>query len=83
MLVDQDDTDVLALGREALEGGLDRGVVGLVVYDEEVLLGVGGWGDVLWIGVSALATLGPGEGEREDLRQFQQAADLLRSPSSR
>ena len=47
MLVDQDDADVFPLGREALKGGLDGGIVCLAVDDEEVLLVVGGCGDML------------------------------------
>lgn len=51
MLVDQDNADILALRREAVEGGLDGGRVGFGVDDEEVLLVVGRWGDVLSHGV--------------------------------
>ena len=40
VLIDQDDADVLALGGEAVEGGLDGGGVGLAVHHEEVLLRV-------------------------------------------
>lgn len=48
MLVDQHDADVLALGGEALEGGLDGRRVGLPVDHEEVLLRVRRVRDVLF-----------------------------------
>ena len=54
MLVDQHDTDVLALGGEALEGGLDGRRVRLAVYHEEVLLRVRRVRDVLFRCVSKL-----------------------------
>lgn len=38
MLIDQDDPNILALGRKGLKGALDGGVVGLAVHDQEVLL---------------------------------------------
>jgi hypothetical protein len=41
MLVDEQDGNVLALGGEAVKGGLDGSVVRLCVDDEEVLLRVG------------------------------------------
>jgi hypothetical protein len=40
VLVDQEDSNVLALGSELVEGGLDGRVLGLGVDDEEVLLAV-------------------------------------------
>lgn len=46
MLVDQDNTNVLALD-EFVEVGLDGGIVGLVIDHEEVLLRVWGCSDML------------------------------------
>lgn len=47
MLVDEQNGNVLALGGEAIEGGLDGRRLGLCVDDEKVLLAVGRLGDVL------------------------------------
>lgn len=49
MLVDEDDSDILPLFREPLEGRLDGRILGLVVDDEEVLLCFGAGRDVLSI----------------------------------
>lgn len=38
MLVDQQNRNVLALRSEAIEGGLDGGIIRLAVYDKKVLL---------------------------------------------
>lgn len=47
MLIDQQDSNVLALGGETVEGGFNVLVLGFGVDNEEVLLGVRGLGDVL------------------------------------
>lgn len=47
MLVYEQDGDVFALRRESLECGLDVRVLGLGIYDEEVLLRVRWLRDVL------------------------------------
>jgi hypothetical protein len=47
MLVDEQNRNILALGREALERGFDLRCFGSGVHDEEVLLRVGGRGYVL------------------------------------
>ena len=47
MLVDQNDSNVLAVFCEAVECLLDCLVGRLLVYDEIILLGVGSWRDVL------------------------------------
>jgi hypothetical protein len=48
MLVDQDDSNILALLGEVLERLLDLGGLGLAVNNEEVSLGIWAVGDVLW-----------------------------------
>ncbi len=47
MLVNKHNRDILPLLRERIEHALDRRRLGFLVDDEEVLLGVGGIGDVL------------------------------------
>jgi hypothetical protein len=61
MLVDQNYPDVLPLGREPLECGLDGGVVRLAVDYKEVLLVVWRRGDMLDLLVSV-------EGYEDDYR---------------
>jgi hypothetical protein len=48
MLVYEQNGDVFAVLREALKGSFNGGVLGLLVDDEEVLLGVWRSGDVLF-----------------------------------
>jgi hypothetical protein len=52
VLVYEEDGDVFPLGREIVEGSFDNGVLGFAVDDEEVLLRVWGFGDVLVDGQS-------------------------------
>lgn len=47
MLVNQNNANVLSLGREALKGRLDSGILRLVVHHKEVLLRVWGSRNVL------------------------------------
>ena len=47
MLIDKQNRNILPLIREAVECGFDLGCFGFGVHDEEVLLGVRGWGYVL------------------------------------
>jgi len=56
MLIDQENSNILSLAREAREGGLDRCGLGLGVDDEEVLLGIWRRGDMLII-ISAMQCL--------------------------
>jgi hypothetical protein len=46
MLVDQNNANVLALRREAVEGGLDGGIVGVGAHHQKVLLRIGRRRDV-------------------------------------
>lgn len=48
MLVNQDNANILPLGREALKGRLDRSIIRLVVHHKEVLLRVWGSRNVLF-----------------------------------
>lgn len=48
MLIDQEHGDILALLGEGLESPLNLRVLGLAIDDEEVSLGVGWVGDMLW-----------------------------------
>jgi hypothetical protein len=47
MLVDQQDSNILSLGREPFKSFFDSRIVRLVVNDEEVLLGIRGLRDML------------------------------------
>jgi hypothetical protein len=47
VLVDEENGDILALGREAVECCFDGRILGLCVDDEEVLLAIRGLRDVL------------------------------------
>lgn len=81
MLVDQHYPNVLPLGREPLKSSLDRGVIRLGVYYEEVLLVVWRCGDML----PAVLVEGDGltEGfgwERGDALRCQPGEDQSRSP---
>ncbi|KAF2637531.1 hypothetical protein P280DRAFT_482964 [Massarina eburnea CBS 473.64] len=58
MLVYEQNRNVLALGHETVEGGLDVCVLRLGVYDEEVLLRVWRGGDML--GISSVGSNRPG-----------------------
>lgn len=85
MLVDQHDTDVLALGGEALEGGLDGRRVRLAVYHEEVLLRVRRVRDVLFrcVSKSVLPALRRGGMWGVPLHRCLRAVDPLLSPKGR
>lgn len=48
MLIYEHDGNVLALHGETVEGGLDSCILGLAVYDQEVLLRIWGLRDVLF-----------------------------------
>jgi len=48
VLIYEHDRDILPLLRELVKGALDRRVLGFLVDDEVVLLGVRGIGDVLY-----------------------------------
>jgi hypothetical protein len=49
VLVDEQNRNILALSGELVESGFDGCVFGFRVHDQEVLLAVGGLGDVLYI----------------------------------
>ena len=51
MLIDENNSDILPLGRESLKCLLDGGVICLGIDDEEVLLRVWGGRDVLPRGI--------------------------------
>ena len=58
MLINQDNPDIFAFGRESLKGCLDGGGFGLVVYYEKVLLVVWGLGYMLGLDVRIQERIG-------------------------
>lgn len=77
MLVDEDNGNVLAFLGEAVKGLLDGVSLGLVVYDEVVLLSIRRVGDMLYSEVRGLSKIP--RIQKMDIHRRQQAR--LRSPS--